>query len=554
MLTIRTWLDSIGREESADECPFWPPDLFAVAGALLKRSGAYLRVFEDRGTSTYLEGVESAGASWRRRIDAQTDPTISSLRRARPRDILQSWRLLMEAAETPIGNIRQYAALSEILIRMALISDAASVGLGIDREPDREPHSDRFLSLANGFKSLKHLRSFCWDIPEDVVCVLGKQHTPQKGATFRSLTHHLALYLPNDIEARWVGPYPQRESIEHEQRLNLLLLPWPTAIDTENFSEVRSRRREADATKRASYFRFQRAPIPSPAAFRRSFERAIADAKKHADRIDAVVFPELALTYAHYEVAELIAIRERVILICGIGSVSRGTRRDLNHCVLQPAGALDDVPRRGRARQRVIELLRLIQSKHHRWFLDRDQIVNYQFGGRLPARGCWENIELPERTLYFLTLSRMTWSVLICEDLARQDPAADLIRAVGPNLMIALLMDGPQLNTRWAARYASVLAEDPGCSVLALTNLGMAERSRPVLRATGKRASPSRVIALWRDVVAGEVEIALDDDHNACVLSLECQKRTELTADGRDDGGESRYPVFAGFRSFRTEA
>jgi hypothetical protein len=31
-----------------------------------------------------------------------------------------------------------------------------------------------------------------------------------------------------------------------------------------------------------------------------------------------------------------------------------------------------------------------------------------------------------------------TWSVLICEDLARQDPAADLIRAVGPNLLIAL--------------------------------------------------------------------------------------------------------------------
>ena len=69
-----------------------------------------------------------------------------------------------------------------------------------------------------------------------------------------------------------------------------------------------------------------------------------------------------------------------------------------------------------------------------------------------------------ERLLYFVTLNRMTWSVLICEDLARQDPAADLIRAVGPNLVIALLMDGPQLNGRWPARYASVLAEDPGSS------------------------------------------------------------------------------------------
>lgn len=72
--------------------------------------------------------------------------------------------------------------------------------------------------------------------------------------------------------------------------------------------------------------------------------------------------------------------------------------------------------------------------------------------------------------------------MLVCEDLARQDPAADLIRAVGPNLLIALLMDGPQLSGRWPARYASVLAEDPGTSVLTLTSLGMAERSRPIIQ------------------------------------------------------------------------
>lgn len=90
--------------------------------------------------------------------------------------------------------------------------------------------------------------------------------------------------------------------------------------------------------------------------------------------------------------------------------------------------------------------------------------------------------------------------------MARQDPAADLIRAVGPNLLIALLMDGPQLKDRWAARYASVLAEDPGSSVLTLTRLGMARRSRPFLRTTGRRAEPSQVIALWRD--AGGVKLA----------------------------------------------
>lgn len=123
---------------------------------------------------------------------------------------------------------------------------------------------------------------------------------------------------------------------------------------------------------------------------------------------------------------------------------------------------------------------------------------------------------------------------------------------MGPNLVIALLMDGPQLNTRWAARYASVLAEDPGSSVLAITSLGMAERSRPVLKGTGRRAAASRVIALWRDALAGEVEIALDPDEDACVLSLECRKHKEFSADGRDDGEQSVYPVYAGFKSFKT--
>jgi len=91
--------------------------------------------------------------------------------------------------------------------------------------------------------------------------------------------------------------------------------------------------------------------------------------------------------------------------------------------------------------------LRFAQAKHHRWYLDRGQIVNYQLGGYFPAlQGCWERIELPPRTLNFVTLNAMTWTVLVCEDLARQDPAADLIRAVGPNLLIALLMDGPAVS------------------------------------------------------------------------------------------------------------
>lgn len=98
---------------------------------------------------------------------------------------------------------------------------------------------------------------------------------------------------------------------------------------------------------------------------------------------------------------------------------------------------------------------------------------------------------------------------------------------MGPNLLIALLMDGPQLSRRWPARYAAVLAEDPGTSVLTLTSLGMVERSRPIL-GSGERASASRVIALWRDALEGEIQIALDPAHDACVLSLKYRREEQF--------------------------
>jgi hypothetical protein len=551
MLTIETWLNALGREQRIEDCPLWPPDLYAISGALLKRSGAYLRIFEREPASTYLKNVETMGRAWRGRIDALKHPNLASLRRARPPEMRRAWTQVIASGGTRISDIRESRPLTEQLIQMALVADEASAGLGVTWDPDSP-----YLTLAGQILWANDVRSFCWDVPNDVVCVLGKQHTPQRGATFRSLSHHLSLYLPNDIEGRWFGPFPLDQAADDDRNmLNLLLLPWPASIDTADFTEVSPGTKPHERSSRASYFRFRPTQDATPAKFSRALKHAIAAAQLHAGRIDAIVFPELALNADQYEVAERVAVDAGTTLVSGVRRALRGQHQDLNLCVLQPAGTLRAAAGGHRKRQQLVSSLRLNQSKHHRWCLDREQIVNYQLGGRLPvSRSCWENIQIPPRVLNFVTLSHwMTWSVLICEDLARQDPAADLIRAVGPNLVIALLMDGPQLSGRWPSRYASVLAEDPGCSVLTLTNLGMAQRCRPVLRTTGKRADASRVIGLWRDVEAGEIEIALDAGDDACVLSLECRLREEYSADGRSDGGETRYPVFAGFRSFRSE-
>jgi hypothetical protein len=334
--------------------------------------------------------------------------------------------------------------------------------------------------------------------------------------------------------------------------LNLLLLPWPTTVSTEDFQEVSAGASRRDGTEPPGYFRYQPKDSEDTETFAWRLKQALGAAQQQAGVVDAIVFPELALSEAQYDVAEQIAFEARCILVCGLRQAARTVGDwDANVSVLQVAGAVRGPGPVADPRDPLLSNLRLWQAKHHRWYLDRSQIVNYQLGGRFTtSRGYWEHIDLQDRVLYFVTLNATTWTVLVCEDLARQDPAADLIRAVGPNLLIALLMDGPQLSGRWPARYASVLAEDPGTSVLTLTSLGMAERSRPTIQ-TGQRAPPSRVIGLWRDAVEGEIQIALDSGDDACVLSLEYQSRTEYCADGRSDHGQTRYPVYLGYRSFK---
>jgi hypothetical protein len=57
-------------------------------------------------------------------------------------------------------------------------------------------------------------------------------------------------------------------------------------------------------------------------------------------------------------------------------------------------------------------------------------------------------------------------------------------------MVVALLLDGPQLASRWTARYASMLLDDPGSAVLTLTSYGM------VANAWHEDLPPSSVVAL----------------------------------------------------------
>jgi hypothetical protein len=353
--------------------------------------------------------------------------------------------------------------------------------------------------------------------------VLPKMHTPQNGLTVRSLSLYLGLCSANEVIPRWVEPISPFE----DDSLNLLVVPWPMEVFPVQFREVSALPREMrNMPEEFGFFTFD-GRSGNVVDF---VSKCYCTATEQMGRIDGVVLPELALSPGEHAELRTFLLSRNSFLVSGIGTSSN-----------PPDGAGQnkvclDLP--------VTEPLE--QGKHHRWKMDSSQISQYSLGSRLdPGRMWWEHISLENRRFLFAAIHYdIVLSVLVCEDLARPDPVGDLVRAVGPNLVVAILMDGPQVKERWAGRYAASLADDPGCSVLSVTSLGMSKLSRPV-----SGASRSRVVALWKDAKTGPREIEIDEGSHGVVLSLSMQNIEEWSADGRSDEGGSVYPVLSGVRS-----
>ena len=261
-------------------------------------------------------------------------------------------------------------------------------------------------------------------------------------------------------------------------------------------------------------------------------EALYSAALNEVGRIDGVVLPELALSEEEHGALRNFVLSRQAFLVSGVGKASKPPiAHGINRVYL-------DIPHEET----------LSQSKHHRWKLDESQTRQYGLGSRLSVdKKWWEHVSLVDRRLLFVSFPTLVMSVLICEDLARPDPVGDLIRAVGPNLVIALLMDGPQLKGRWPERYAMALADDPGSSVLSLTSLGMS-----MLESPAQGASRSRVVALWKDRTGTSTERSSSPEGcGGIVVSLSLRFQEEWTADGRRDYGAAVCPTLSGVRSIK---
>jgi hypothetical protein len=500
----------------AGDVPDWPPDVFAFAASLLKRSGAYVEIVNQWPPRSFSESDDWAATigdiakDWRARFELGKTPPV---------EVCTWWADVVKESNTPLSELPTRRALVESLTNLLAAADEASGGIGIvDADVELDKYYDLTLAYLEGNQS--GCSSLCQMINASSAMVLPKLHTPQSGITLRSLSHNLALWDRPEVRPIW--RQLRMPNVKHG--FNLLVLPWPLEVDPSTFQP-----QSVDAEQMPGRFGFfSYIPPKASGDYVGRVTELVRRARVKVGRLDGIVFPELSLRIDDFQ--QLKAALPGLLIIGGVGGEGADGKFGVNSVMV----GLDI----GEGKHEYT------QHKHHRWRLESGQIEQYGLGCGLDGRmkWWWESLTIQRRDCTFFSVNPwLTFCVLICEDLARQDPVAELVRTVGPNLVIGLLMDGPQLGTRWSARYATVLADDPRCSVLTVTSAGLVDLTR------SQGLTGSRSIALWKDALSREAkEIILDQQSEGILLSLSCEFAEEWSADGRSDTGQTGYLRLSG--------
>jgi hypothetical protein len=507
----------------------WAPDVAALTSVLLQRSQAFRFVvspprpgaWPPPGERAFADHVRDAAVAWRSAMDAGTGQA--------PEAVHRYWESLTEHLHTPVADVAEGRPwpLCEAALALHAIADEASAGCAGGRLT--EGHGLGFRARAR--EMLARTGSMA-RLPRDRVAQLPKSRTTSVGITHRSLSRY-GCTTTDGIKVVWDRiPMRRHDGGGMTRHANVLLLPWPLRISERDFVPVPGSVRRP-GREPFGFFHYE----PSEPVDLDLIDRLLDDALDEVDGVDVVVLPEGCLDEPGVEALEsLLARRNVTMLVTGLRpQPSAPDRFPLN--VLHTSVRLG-----GR-------WWHYRQNKHHRWFLDAGQIEAYNIAGSLhPKVRWWEAMEIPERCVHVVELGGgMTVAAVVCEDLARLDGVAELMRSVGPTLVVTLLLDGPQLASRWTARYAGVLADDPGSAVLTLTALGMAVRSQPA------GMPPSRVIAMWKDPSRGLREIPLEVGAQGVLLKTVIDTSARYAADGRQPADDAIDFYLAGVHQLRAE-
>lgn len=503
--TVRSYFDAFAPAPEWDELVWWPPDVFALANLILDHTEGYRFVVAPTPGRRWppfpewSERVREAGRAW-----AEHGSRHGGVL---PELVAGCWETVTRARDTPLDALRSGAAceLNEALLTLHALADECCAGVARwGRGAPGRSFEHRAWSRLQRSGTLSRLSPAR-------VRIVPKTHLSAHGITIRSLSRYLALCYES-VDARWQGIEREPIATSSGRDYTIVLVPWPLSVGAGEFRPTSPRTLENMDPARFGFFEFAPGRSLDLDLLRALLETAVAE----AGRVDAVVFPEVAVHVQEIPRLErVLDEHETSFLIAGVRQPRRADAfgRNYLHIGIRRAAGWE----------------RHEQDKHHRWFLDGAQIRQYHLTRSLePRKLWWEAIEIRERTLHIVDIGRgVTTASLVCEDLARLDEVADLVRRIGPSLVIALLLDGPQLSARWPCRYASILVDEPGSSVLTLTSYGMAARSRP----PGKPRS--RVVAHWHSKTDGVHEIELARGASAVLISASLDRRTLWTADGR---------------------
>lgn len=474
--------------------------------------------------------------------------------------------------------------VSQALLTMHAIADVTSEKFGIVESTEGSgalQFAERLLFGRLKYDPTVHVGGSLATFNMERCRVLPKRHNPAIGITLRSLSSNLA-FIQSAVDVVWrktknntLGDRLIRPG--GNKNLSLLLFPFPLNVRAKDFGEDQITQ-EGVIQMSKDYGLFTYAPHPKQhdhwkekaqnEKIKGEIDKAvklIEEANKELSDdlgVDMIIFPEASLSLSQFEYLQnelqesfkdcknktpsivIAGVREsRIELANEINDRHQDrnlSEQDFNftrnavYCQYFDKGEED----KGEGSyysnpSKHSEITpKYKQYKHHRWQFDSAQIRRYGLSSVLdPKKIWWESIKIPKRRVSFLNVGdRITVSHLICEDLARQDPIAELIRYVGPSLVVAILMDGPQLRNRWSSRYATVLSDDPGCSVITLSSLGMVKRHQ------SEFGMMSTAVALWNDSSANDSrEIELAQGAEAILLTLNIDETPERTADGRTE-------------------
>lgn len=516
----------------------WPPNTFLILLFIVDYTDKYRRIVSpienDSWGESYITQANELSKSWLNNLKEYLDYATENNFNGKANTVsgVKVCSHLQSELKLVFSEKNIESCIYELLENKNFINNVFKIISAVDMMFDSyyhlAPASTDIITKIVNFKSSRRkivdpdtfILSFS-DNETKTGFVTLKARTPQNGLTINNLTQNLAYIKPAvkpQVITSAADPF-------HEKSYNILVLPWPLTIKSSFFKK--SEKSKVETSNEFGFFDYR----PHDEIDLKLYLKALIAALERIGSIDLIVFPECSMSEQEYiKVKDLTyeCFQKKTPNILS-GIYKNSEDESINEAYLS---FIDDN----------MEHVFVKQSKHHRWYLDEPQIINYNLAGILDVNvKYWENIDVRRRKLLTLhTPNNVHLCPLICEDLARQEPVAQAVRAIGPHLVVALLLDGPQLKFRWPGKYAAVLSDDPGSSVLSVTALGMTERS------TGSGNSPSRVVALWGDPSEGSEELEVAKDGIGLVIQTNIVDDDMWSIDGRKNTKKTLVRKFTG--------